>query len=301
MLNRSSIAINVLLLSAELLAACGPRTTPAPTAALNVTVSILPQKYFVERIGGEYVAVSVMVGPGASPETYEPKPAQLQALSQADAYVTIGLPFEEAWMARITETNPHMVIVDTTQSIERMPMPASHSHGEEETHTGIPENPDPHIWLSPRLVKVQAQTICAALTALDPQHQATYQANLARFLADVGALDAYIRQTLAGVKNRKFMVFHPAWGYLARDYNLEMVAIEVGGQEPSAAELAALVTEARAEGIRVVFAQPEFSTRSAETIAREIGGQVLLIDPLAFDWLDNLRRVADTFAQVLSR
>ena len=290
--------VDMLVLGTILLAACTPRAAPASTAALNVTVSILPQKYFVERIGGAYATVNVMVEPGASPETYEPKPAQLQALSQADAYVRIGVPFEDVWMARIAEANPRMWIVDTAQSIERMPMPAYHSHGEE-THAGRLENPDPHIWLSPRLVKIQAQTIYASFARLDPDHQATYQANLASFLADVDALDAHIRQALAGVENRKFIVFHPAWGYFARDYSLEMVPVETGGQEPSAGELAALVTEARAAGIKVIFAQPEFSTRSAEIIAREIGGQVLLIDPLAPDWLDNLRRVADTLAKVL--
>jgi len=299
MVNRLYIAINMLVLGTILLAACTSRTTPASTTTLNVTVSILPQKYFVERIGGEYVTVNVMVEPGASPETYEPRPAQLQALSAADAYVRIGVPFEDAWMARIAEANPRMRIVDTAQSIARLPMPTH--HGEEETHAGGPGTLDPHTWLSPRLVKVQAQAICASLVELDPQHQAPYQANLARFLADVDTLDAHIRQALAGVENRKFMVFHPAWGYFARDYGLEMIPIEIGGQEPSAAEMAALVTEARAAGIRVIFAQPEFSTRSAETIAREIGGQVLLINPLALDWLDNLRRVADTLAEVLGK
>jgi len=163
------------------------------------------------------------------------------------------------------------------------------------------ENPDPHIWLSPSLVKIQAQTIFEALVELDPRHEADYRANLESFLGDIDALDAQIREALAGMENRKFMVFHPAWGYFARDYGLEMIPIEVGGQEPSAAELASLIVEAREGGITVIFAQPEFSSRDAETIAGEIGGEVLLISPLAPDWLDNLGRIAKTFAEVLGR
>jgi len=283
---RLGILVGTLGLAATLLAGCGPSATPEPADRLRVTVSILPQKYFVERIGGEHVDVTVMVQPGASPATYEPKPEQLRALSRADAYIGIGVPFEKAWLDRIASANPEMLIVDTTKGIERM---------------GEPENPDPHIWLSPRLVKIQARTIYEALAQLDPAHKDAYKANLEGFLADVDALDADIRRTLEGVRSRKFMVLHPSWGYFARDYGLEMIPIEVGGQEPSAAELAALIATAREEGIRAIFAQPEFSTRAAETIAREIGGEVLLISPLAPDWPDNLRHVARTLGEVLSR
>ena len=279
---RFYIAVTSLLLVAGVLAGCGQPATPTAPAVLHVTVSILPQRYFVERVGGEYVAVNVMVEPGASPATYEPQPEQLRALSVADVYFSIGVPFENAWLERFASVNEELLIVDTTQGIERQ---------------GDPEHPDPHIWLSPALVKVQAQTIYETLAQLDPEHQETYRANLESFLADIDALDADIRETLAGVENRKFMVFHPSWGYFARDYGLEQLPVEVGGQEPSAAELAALVAEAKQEGIKVIFAQPEFSTRSAETLANEIGGEVLLISPLAPDWLDNLRRVAEVLAE----
>lgn len=304
---------SALLLGAVLLSGCGQGavrepgtapgeiTSPAPAGPLNVTVSIPPQKYFVDRIGGEHVRVNVMVEAGESPATYEPTPEQLKGLSEAAAYVSYGAPFERAWMDRITAANPEMLIVDTTQGIELMPMEVHHRHGEEEEPEGPPENPDPHTFVSPQLVKVQSQTIYEALVYLDPAHQETYRANLDRFIADIDALDADIREALAGVERRKFIVFHPAWGYFARDYDLEMVPIEIGGQEPSAAELAALVTEARQEGIKVIFAQPEFSTKAAETIANEIGGEVLLISPLAPDWLDNLRRVTDALARALSQ
>ncbi|MGQ9492047.1 MAG: metal ABC transporter solute-binding protein, Zn/Mn family [Anaerolineae bacterium] len=287
----------LMLVAVFVLAACAPAVTPppveptaAPAAAarpLNVTVSILPQKYFVERVGGAHVKVNVMVEPGASPATYEPKPEQMAALAQADAYVSIGVPFEKAWLAKMQAVNPKMKLVDTTQGIERKATP----------NGGF----DPHIWLSPSLVKIQAQTIYAALAELDPAHQAAFKANLDAFLADIDKLDAEIRATLAQTKAKKFIVFHPAWGYFARDYGLEQVPIEVGGQEPSAQELAQLIAKAKSDNIKVVFAQPEFSQEDAKTIAREIGGEVILISPLNPDWLANLQTVAKTFAAVLNK
>jgi len=281
---RSVRVIGILLLGAILLGGCAQGPIGQSSATLNITVSILPQRTFVQRIGGEHVEVNVMVSPGESPATYEPSPAQLRALSEADAYVSIGVPFEQAWLDRIASGNAEMMMVDTTEGIQRM---------------GGPENPDPHIWLSPRLVKIQAETIYEALAKLDAAHAKDFQDNLNAFLADIDALDAEIRETLAGVEQRSFIVFHPSWGYFARDYGLEMMPIEVGGQEASAAELAEMIARAREEGIKVIFAQPEFSTEAAETIADEIGGEVLLISPLAEDWLANMRRVADTLARQL--
>ena len=274
-----------------------PEAKPAD-GKLVVTVSVVPQRYFVERIGGELVAVTVMVGPGDNPTTYEPKPAQLKALSRSAAYFSVGVPFESVWLDRIAGANPDMWIVDTLEGIERYPMDAHH-HKEEEGTEAIGA-PDPHVWVSPEFVKIQARTIYGALAELDPDNAATYRANLDVFIDDIDGLISEIRKTLAGVEKGKFMVFHPSWGYFAEDFGLEQIAIEIGGQEPSAQEMAGLIEEARAEGVRVIFAQPEFNTVDAETIADEIGGEVLPISPLAFDWLENLRRVANTFAEVLA-
>ncbi len=300
-MRRGVAILAVLGLAAGLAAAlggCAPATPAPPDGTVQVMVSILPQKYFVERVGGAHVRVTVMVGPGADPHTYEPKPEQLRALSRSQVYFRIGLPFEAAWMDKFAAANPRMRIVDTSQGIERMPMLAHHHEGEGAEEAGD-EGLDPHIWLSPRLVKVQAQAIYQALADLDPAHRDEYRANLEAFLTDLDALDREIQDLLRDVPRRKFMVFHPSWGYFARDYGLEMVPIEVEGQEPSAAELADLIQEAREEGITVVFAQPEFSTRSAEVIAREIGGRVVLVSPLAEDWLENLHRTAQALAEAL--
>ncbi len=268
-----------------LLPACGmpaPEATLPPEGGVNVTVSILPQQYFWERIGGDRANISVMVPPGFSPATYEPRPSQIEELGAAQIYARIRVPFEEAWMERIAAANENVLIVDQSEGIERI------------------GGTNPHIWLSPKLVKIQAQTIYKSLVEVDPSNESFYRANLEAFLADLDELDATIRGALSGLQNRSLMVFHPAWSYFARDYGLEMIPIEIEGSEPSAAEMAALIQTARENNIRVIFAQPEFSTQSAETIAQEIDGRVLLISPLAPDWLSNLQRVADTFATVLA-
>lgn len=303
---RSGGWLVVLTLVVGLAGGSGCRTSSPPVSdrsLLHIVVSIPPQAYFVERIGGDAVTVETMVPAGAEPHTYEPRPEQLKAISQADAYLSIRIDFEDAWMPRFTAANPDLRVVDTTQGIERLPLPPdisdqAGSNGATASREEQ-ENLDPHIWLSPKLVKVQAQTIATTLSQLAPDQAAEFQANLATFEQDIEALDTRIRQTLQGVQTRQFLVFHPAWGYFARDYNLQMLAIEAGGQEPSAAELADLISLAQRHQIRVVFVSPQFSQRDAATIAKEISGQVLPIDPLAYDWLANLQRVADTFAEAL--
>ncbi|MCD4738017.1 MAG: zinc ABC transporter substrate-binding protein [Anaerolineae bacterium] len=283
--------ISWVLLFLLILSGCGGGSaSPHESSAVSATVSILPQRYFVERIGGEHVAVTVMVQPGESPATYEPEPAQLVALSSSDLYFSIGVPFEHVWLEKIATANEELLLVDTAEGIERRPI----SRDKAETSG---ENLDPHIWLSPALVKVQARNICRALVQLDPEHEAEYQANLTAFLADIEVLQAEIRETLQASTGEKFMVFHPSWGYFADEFGLQQLPIESGGQEPSAQELTAIISTAKAAGIRVIFAQPEFSTRAAEMIAREIGGEVQLISPLALDWPANMRQAAEALEE----
>jgi len=279
-----------------------PKVTQTATETANnvvdITVSIIPQKYFVEKIGGKNVRVNVMIPPGVDLHSYEPKPQQLQALNDAEAYITIGVAFENAWMDRIKAGNQRMLIVDSTQGIQRIPM-VEHHHNQQENHQAE-ETLDPHIWLSPKLVKIQAQNIYDGLVKIDPKRQAEYQANLNNFITEIEQLDQKISQKLASLKNRKFMVFHPAWGYFAKDYNLEQEPIEVGGQEPSAAELADLISEAKQDNIKVILAQPEFNPSSTETIAKEIGGKVIFVSDLEENWSNNLLKVSETLSQSLN-
>lgn len=277
----------------------------AHAAPLEVAVSILPQKYFVERVGGDAVRVLVMVKPGQSHETYEPTPQQVAALSRSRAYFRIGSPFEDFLLPRAVAANPALVAVDTRAGIElRMMTPHDHDHGhgrEARTRAGSAPSrvPDTHIWTSPRLVKMQAATIRDALVALDPDRRDAFEAGFARFAADLDALDAEIRALLAGKRGRAFMVFHPAWGYFADDYGLTQVAIEVEGKEPGPRTLARIIDMAEAEGVRVVFVQKQFGRTTAEAVARAVGGEVVVVDPLAEDFIVGTRAMAAALARAV--
>jgi zinc transport system substrate-binding protein len=271
---------------------------------VNVTVSIVPEKYFVDRVGGEHVNVNIMVEPGNSPHTYEPKAEQMTALSKANVYFAIGVDFESAWMDKIAAANTEMEIVDISANLEKIPMNFGHHHeGEEETEAEEAEEEetsiDPHVWTSPENVKDMSEVIYQTLAEVDPANEADYAANLAAFQQDIDELEAEIEGNLVGITSTKFIVFHPAWQYFARDFGLEQLAIEIEGSEPSAQELAGIIDEALEENIQVVFGQPEFSTKTADYIAEEINGEVILISPLAEDWLENLRGVSNSFAEVL--
>jgi zinc transport system substrate-binding protein len=285
----------LLLLTSLGLVSCAP--SPAANAAntIGVTVSILPEKNFVERIGGSLVSVNVMVGPGADPHTYEPKPAQMAALSNASIFFRIGVEYENAWLDRISSTNPKMKIVNLADGIQKLAMPAHQDAQGAASGEGL----DPHIWTSPALVKSLAERIYSELSAIDPANEPDYKTNLGSFQKDIDALDLEIRSSFNNLPNHRIMVFHPAWAYFARDYNLEQIPIEIGGTEPSASELAKLIDTAKADNIRVIFAQPEFSTQIAKYIAKEIGGEVILISDLAENWLENLRQVAQAIKKSL--
>lgn len=270
---------------------------------VQVAVSILPQTYFVRQIGGDLVDVTCMIPEGGTPHIYEPRSQQMRFLSSADMYVRIKVDFENAWWEKMTVANPEMLIVDSTQGVEFIKENEDHkghNHKEEENasdHKGR----DPHIWLSPRMVKIQAEHIYQGLITVDPKHQETYKANKEAFLQSLDVLDNEIRTRLANVKARKFMIFHPAWSYFARDYGLEQIPIEIEGKEPSAKEMAGLMTIARKEHITVIFVQPQASRRSADTIARQIGAEVRILNPLAAHWMKNMRYMANTLAETLSR
>jgi zinc transport system substrate-binding protein len=268
---------------------------------LAVFVSIAPQKYFLHQIGRERVDVEVMVPPGASPATYEPKPRQMAALSKTPIYFAIGVPFEKNWLKKITATNPNMQVVHTDRGIQKIPM-ATHHH-EAEHHQGRdPQNLgelDPHIWLSPPLVMIQARTIRDALQEIDPAHRSVYDTNYKAFASRLAALDAELRNMFADRQGYQFMVFHPSWGYFAHTYGLKQVAVEIEGKDAKPAQLKELIEHAKANDIKIIFVQPQFSSKSAKLVAREIGGQVAVADPLAQDWSGNIRAVVIKFKEAL--
>ena len=284
-----------------LTAACQPsaQTQTEQPDALVVTVSILPQAYFVERIGGDAVAINTMVGKGEDAHTYEPKPDQMRALNDSEVFFSIGVEYEASWIPRFRDNNPDMLVVNSATGIEKIVASAHQddSHDEDD-HSG---EADPHVWLAPENGKIIAENIFNTLVELAPEHADDFQANFDALIADIDALDTEIQSSLSELDSRVFMVFHPAWGYFAAQYNLEEIAVQIGGQDPSPRELAELVDLARKENIRVIFVQPTFSTADAEAIADEIDAQIAFVDPLARNWLENLNTAAQAFAAALKQ
>lgn len=265
---------------------------------IGVTVSIPPQKYFAEKIGGKRIAVTVMVPPGADAHVYEPKPKQLVALSRSRLYFGIGLEFERAWLRRFKTANPHLIVVFTDERITKIPM-KYHDHSAERQHERG-EGLDPHVWLAPPLVKTIAESMYEAFAAEDPTHRTEYAANYRAFIAEIDTLDASLRNVFSSAGERaRFMVFHPAWGYFADAYGLEQIPIEIEGREPKPSELIRLMKTAKALNITVIFVQPQVSARSAQAIADAVGGRTVYADPLAENWAANLRTVAEQFRTAL--
>jgi zinc transport system substrate-binding protein len=294
---RKLVLIGMFLISGVFLLIC---SGPAQAGKkLAVFVSIPPQKYFLHQIGKQRVDVQVMVQPGASPATYEPKPRQMAAISKAHIYFAVGVPFEKTWLKKIAAANPDMQVVHTDHGIPKIPMAANHTeserHREKDHHGAL----DPHIWLSPTLVMTQARTILNALVEIDPAHRSVYEVNYRAFVSKLVALDDELKNIFAGKQGFQFMVFHPSWGYFARAYGLQQVPVEIEGKNPKPAQLKALIEHAKKKHINIIFVQPQFSSRSAGLVAKEIGGQVIFADPLAPDWSGNLREVAQKFKVAL--
>jgi len=285
--------------------------SPAHSAdPLEVAVSIQPQQYFVEKIGGERVAVTVMVEPGAEPHVYDPKPRQMASLTRSKIYFALGVPFEDVWLPKFASASPEMRVVHTEAGIQKLPM-AAHDHHEERPGTGRAHHSssphehqlevlDPHIWLSPPLVMIQARHIFTALVQVDPGHRALYEQNYRKFLDELAMLDLDLQRLFGEVSGRReVMVFHPAWAYFASAYGLQQIPIEIEGKEPRAADLKRLIEHARKNQVKALFVQPQFSATTAAVIAEALGSQVITADPMASDWTRNLREVAEKFKAAL--
>lgn len=280
-------AFAVLLLTAAT-AGCIGTDRHQQDGEIVVAVTIPPEQEFVERVGGDHARVVLLVPPGADPHTYEPPPGVIADLAGADIYAVVGsgIEFELAWKDKIAAMNHGMLIVDCSRGIDLI------STGED-GHRGT----DPHIWVSPRNAKVMVENICQGFIEVDPANADEYRRNADAYLEELDALDREITGALARSGVTKIMVYHPSWAYFARDYGLEQIPIENEGKEPSPRGIEHLIEQAKEEHITVVFASPEYSSRSAEVIAREIGGTVVLVSPLAKDYLANMRHVASAFAE----
>jgi zinc transport system substrate-binding protein len=252
---------------------------------ISVFVSIPPQKYFVQRIGGEFVRVDCLLPPGQSPATYEPTAKQIVALSDAKTLFSIGVPFERQIVSRLRKSLKELRISPTTD--------VEHSHGDS-------NGGDPHVWLNPMQVKEQAELICRELCLIDPDNSAGYTENLNSFRADLDRLDARIAKSLSSLRGREFYVFHPAFGHFAEAYGLRQVAIQIDGKVPSAKQMQTLLDRAKGDRVTTVFVQPQFGRRPAEAVADYINARVVTLNPLAESYVENLLDIADKIQAALS-
>ena len=278
--NRSWIVIGCLIAVACVIACIAPGGERAEDEQIGVIVTIVPQADFVDKIGADNVAVTVMVPPGASPHTYEPTPGQLRAVSKAKMYFKVGsgVEFENAWMDKIMALNPDMQVVDCATGISKM-------------------GKDPHIWNSPLNAKVIVENICDGLIEIDPEHEAEYTTNRDKYLQELDDVDAYIHERLDCFTNtRVFMSYHPSFGYFASEYNLTQIAIEHKGKAPTPKVIRNCIDQARQYNLSYVYVAPQFATKDAEVIAHAIDGQTVFIDPLPLDYTANMRSIVEALS-----
>ncbi|ADN36904.1 periplasmic solute binding protein [Methanolacinia petrolearia DSM 11571] len=252
---------------------------------VKVTVTILPQEQFVESVGGDNVDVFVLVPPGADPHSYEPTPSDLAEVSDSDIYVIVGsgIEFELTWLDKIRELNPGITIINSSEGVDLV-------------YSDTEGGADPHIWLSPRNAVKMAENIRDGLSEFDPSGTDYYAENTAAYIGELEDLDSEISDEINASGVKVVMVSHPAWTYFARDYGLEQIAISEEGKEPTPAGIKELVDEAIENNVSTIFVSPEFSSTDADAIAAEIDGKVAIVDPLAEDYLGNMRTVSKAFS-----
>ena len=272
------------------------RREPDRTGKMLIYVSVPPQKFFVDKLCGESCTVKSLIPPGASPHTFEPRPSQMADLADATLYFAVGVEMEQVWLPRIREINPHLRIVRTDSGISKLSMHSFESDGGKEEHHISPHgtiHSDPHIWLSPALVKSQIRTMVEALGTVDSAHHQWYRRRLVEFEASIDTVEQKTALLLASCGSRRsFLTIHPSWGYFADAFNLKQIAVEVEGKEPGIRELGKIVAYARNEQCDRIVIQPQFSRKMARMIADKISADVVVADPLAEDWDRNLLRLA---------
>ncbi len=278
-LSRLAAALLAVSLLLSLFYGCTPKEDKRPIVA----VSVLPEVEFVSAVLGDGYRVVSMVPPGYSPESYTPTIAEMQDFSNAVLYFSIGVPVEEASLLPIlAEGTTHVSLSDEVRKTypDRM----------------IDGGRDPHIWLSPKRVSVMVDAVAAAAALYDPENAALYADNAAAYRARLNETDEAVRRLLSGAASREFLVYHPAFGYFADEYDLSMHALEAGGREVTPAELQATIEYAKEKGIKTVFYQAETDGRTAGVLADEIGGRAVMLSPLSENYLENLLAMATAIA-----
>lgn len=270
-----------------------------------IVVSILPQKYFVDRIGGKYVDVEVLVSPGQSPATYNPLPNQIRRILNADAWFTASVPFEKRFLTTARNYTDKMEIVPSQARVEMLPMESTVAtiDGEpyDDSHGHAEGEPDPHFWLDPMRAGIMAENILVQLNTIAPAHSEDFEANYRGLVAELDSIDNMLRERFSDDAGAMFLTFHPSLGYFAHAYGLKQYAIEESGKQASARQVSEIVKFAKEKGMKHILVQEQFPFAQAETIASEIGGEVILIDPLAEDYIENLMEIAAAVEKALVR
>jgi zinc transport system substrate-binding protein len=259
-----------------------------------VSVSILPQKYFVDQIAGNLLQVNVLVPPGSSPHNYEVLPSQMKDLAKSKVWLQIGLlTFEDAWKEKLSEINKDLKIVNCSEEITPIAGSKCEEEGHDHEHSGAF---DPHIWLAPAEVKTIAKNTLRALKAGFPEHAPAFENNYNRFIKHLDSLSTQIETQLAPLTNRNILIFHPALAYYARQFMLTQIPLELDGKEPSPKHMKEIVDLAKAQQIRTIFIQKEFDSENALQLSREIGGEVVVIDPLEYEWEKQMMDITQKIA-----
>lgn len=261
----------------------------ADTERLTVAVSIVPQEAFVKKIAGDLVDIVLMVPPGNSPGNYEPTPQEMVRFSEASLYFALGVPTEAANILPRAEEMDGLAVISLQDEVVAL-------YPDREL---APGRRDPHIWLSPKRARVMVDVMAQEMGQVDGANKDIYTANARAFMAELDELDRELKEIFSGLRNRKFIVFHPAFGYLADDYDLEMYALEEGGKEATPQRMQEMVDLAKNEDIRVIFYQREIDSKQTEAFAEEIGGKTVQLAPLSPNYVENLRQMGETMAAVL--
>lgn len=284
--------ILLIFVSLLVLVSCGNKKSHQQSDQPDViTVSILPERTFVQKIVGDDFAINLLIPPGASPAAYTLLPSQLKDIAHSAIWFRIGyIGFEHSWTDKVAQANTNMKVVNLAEGLDLIDEgPAQHGDHDH------PEGINPHTWLSPRLVKQMAKTILDEVSALKPGRKEVYQANYEKFIAECDQLDEEIKSKLEPYRRKKIIVFHPSLSYYAREYGLNQYSLETGGKEPTAAHLKSVVDLAKKENLRVIYIQSEFDREHARVFADEIEGKIIEVWPLNPEWEDNLRKMTDTF------
>lgn len=296
MYKKNSVAVCVIMLI-TLITGCTKSTPIAEKEKITVAVSILPQQYFLDRIGGNRISSLVLVGPGQSPHSYEPSPSQMAALSNAKAWILSGTDFEIGIQPNIAEQFPLLKIVNGTEGItfrtlqeyEQEQGEEHHEEGEEHHESNI----DRHTWLGYDASKIIAGHILETLVLVDPKGKSIYETNYTALISDIDTVFGNLKTSLAPYAGKTVMVFHPSFGYFLDTFGMKQESVETGGKEPTAKALSALIQKAKADKVPAIFVQAQFPANAAKTVAEEADAEVVLLDPLAPDWLANVQRIGE--------